>query len=341
MKLNSLERTLTCCLVGAATIAIASGWKHADPPKEDQVRFVGSAGLEKSVELGDDESVIEDSVSRVRFELVELVEETVDKKLDRLVEAFEKATSADKEGIRSSLKEALTKVFRERTEAQRTRIAGMKERLNAIESQLDRRSMLEEQIVQRRLGELLGDKDELSWDHEPAIEALEIAERRRESREPIERALEFITEFPKEFPTFEDNQTADQRGQQRAKKSAEERTAETAKRAREAQKSAAKTLERVRSAKDGEAILRDQRSRMESDRKKIEVQLPALEGLRESLLDGRAVFEEFFRGRDAQVKAEALRAELEAVQAQSEMLKKQLDELSKPKSEGSKKLGRP
>ncbi len=359
MKLNLLERTVTCCLVGAATLAIASGWKRADPPEGDGVSFIGAAAFEKSADLEADEPARGPDLARVVEVRLDGRDDTAEQELDKLVKAFEKASGADKEVKRNALREALTKVFRERTEAQRTRIAEMKERLNAIETQLERRSNLEEQIVQRRLGELLGDKDELSWDHEPALEVLEFAERRGESREPIEHAMEFLMEypkeFPKEFPSFRESPASarqelsrERAEQQRAMQLAEERAAVAVKRAREAQTLAAKAQERkaqdrgevdrVRAVKEKDVNLQEARSLLSRDMKRMEDRLPGLDGLRGTLLDEQAIFERY-RGRDAE--AEALRAELAAMRAQSEMLKKQLDELSKQKSEMSKQRERP
>ncbi len=354
MKLNLLERTVTFCLVGAATIAIASGWKRADPPEGDGDRFVTSAGFEKSTELAAEVPAMvpgtEPDVARFMGVRLYARDDTAEQELDKLVRAFEKASGADKEVRRNALQEALTKVFRERTEAQRTRIAEMKERLNGIESQLDRRSKLEEQIVQRRLGELLGERDELSWDHEPALESLEIAERRRESGEPMERALEYLTEFPKEYPNYglsgasagQSRSSENRLQSQRAMQLADERAVEAAKRAREAQNSEASAqvqersaVDRIRAAKEREANLQEVRSRLSRDMKKREEQLPGLERLRGSLLEGPIL--ESVLGRES----EALRAELAAVRAESEMLKKQLEELSKQKSERSKQLERP
>ena len=353
MKLNLLERTVTCCLVGAATLAIASGWKRADPPEGDGVSFIGAAAFEKSADLEADEPARGPDLARVVEVRLDGRDDTTEQELDKLVKAFEKASGADKEVKRNALREALTKVFRERTEAQRTRIAEMKERLNAIETQLERRSNLEEQIVQRRLGELLGDKDELSWDHEPALEVLEFAERRGESREPIERAHEYLTEileFPNEYRSLDrsaasggQSRSSENRMQQhRAMQLAEEKAADAAKGAREAQNSAARAevqarseMDRIRDAKEKDANFQEVRSRLSRDMKKREEQLPGLERLRGSLLEGPIL--ESVRGRES----EALRAELAAVRAQSEMLKKQLDELSKQKSEMSKQRERP
>lgn len=326
MKLNFLERTVTCCLVGAATIAIASGWKRADPPEGDGVRFVNLDGFEKSTEPEADELAMEQEVARVIAIRRDGNDDTAEQGLDTLVKAFKKATGLDKEGIRSSLNEALTKVFRERTEAQRTRIAGMKERLDAIESQLDRRSKLEEQIVQRRLGELLGDRDELSWDHETALESLEFAEHRRESRDPLDHAVEYAFEFPMEYPTYRESPASADKGLsrsraefQRAKNLAEERAT-------------------VRSAKEKDINVQEVRSRLGRDIKKWEDRLPVLEGFRGSLLEEQSILE---RNRGMGAESEALRAELAAMRAQSEMLKKQLDELSKQKSKASKQSERP
>ena len=365
MKLNLLERTVTCCLVGAATIAIASGLKRTDPPEGDGVCVVNSA----------DEPAIEHNFARivsVQRDGREGGDDATEQEMDKLVKAVQESTGSDKEGKRIELKEVLTKVFRERTEAQRSRIEAMKERLGTIDSQLDRRSKLEEQIVMRRLGELLGDRDELSWDHEPALESLEFAERHRESQEPTELALEYTFAFPKEYPTFGDNTAFAEQARtwgnrlqlQREKKLADEKSADASKSAREAQNSAAKAqlqwrveMDRVRAAKEErDANLQEVRGRLDRDRKKMEQQLPYLQRLRGALLevpirdsvpdtvvdyDNDGYSDIIVKKYGPVREAEALRAELSAVRAQSESLKKQLDELTKQKSEGSKQLQRP
>lgn len=138
MKWNLFERGITCLLLSAATIAVASGVKLADPPEDDEVAMVTEEGAEEEIA----ESVAED-VSEELAE-VSIEDDQSEERLNALVEEIQSASEGEKGAKRETLKIALTEVFRKRTEAQRTRIAMMREKLETIEAQLERRSTAED-----------------------------------------------------------------------------------------------------------------------------------------------------------------------------------------------------
>ncbi len=342
MKLSFFERTITCCLFGAATMAVATGMKKVDPPSE------GDSNLVAFEAMPDDEDQLSDE---------EAAEESDEHSLQRLIDQVSDASKEERSEKRDALKQALAQIFRKRTEAQRQRIAGMRERLEEIESQLEKRSNLEEQIVERRLGELLGESDELSWDHEPSIN---LDANSKEGRDAELLGREFVFEFPKEFPKefpqewatrldF-DKFKAAQNFFQKSRKEAEQ----AAQRAIEMEKSVRDTNRELQNA---EAMARSKglldRARAEKERVEKEMRsterhglsqefrsLPRLESLRETLRESKETngtqLEERVRGTAEETGV--LKARIESMQRQSELLKKQLDELIKKKQKGTERL---
>lgn len=338
MKMSLFERAITCCLLGAGTFAVASGMKLTAHTTDGAGGSIarsdgdddGDSDGQEEASSADDERDAEEGMDNGNNE------ETMAK----LVAEIHKATGAAKEEKRDALKNALADVFRKRTQMQRTRIEGMKEKLEAIESQLERRSNLEEQIVQRRLAELLGDKDELSWDHDTAIDVDGLG-KSEGAKHLWGRAFGF------EFPGAFDAERSDWRsslGHQidpqvreqllLAKKQAEqaERAAvDAARHLRDARNSDAKLLEktaaeRVRFADEGQTRWREMRNNFER-------KLPELDVLQKSF-EGKQTLLGQLKGKDGEM--DALREMLEAMQSQSKLIEKQLDELAKKKAEAAK-----
>jgi hypothetical protein len=305
LRFDFAERAITCGLLGAITIAVASGMHR--------------------VQVDTDSAADPNSPQRARAVIQEFVfEERLDgelanteQRLAKLVESVERATDADKDAKKSELKQALTEIFRQRTEAQRKRIAEMKDRLNKIESQLDRRVELQEQIVQRRLGELLGEKDELSW--EPASDFdTGILEVRRPLDDwsgklglPSATGTESPAEYPFEFPVPAAAALRD-RTTPRSRKGAEqvEKAANDAKRA-------AEQIRSLHVLPHDTKMLMDKQSR-------DPVQLGALENLRGSLVLQERLLSELQEKKKMGLGAQT-EERLKALQAQFEILQKQLE----------------
>ena len=343
MKLSLFERAITCCLLGAGTIAVASGMKLTAHPTE------GTGGSFVSSD-GDDELAVSTDEDQDVEEGLEDIDEGA---IAKLIAEAQEATDEAKEDRRNALKDALSEVFRKRTQAQRTRIEGMKARLESIESQLERRSNLEDQIVQRRLAELLGDKDELSWDHEPAIDFDELG-KTDGPKHFWGRAFGF--EFPKELSMVHSDAMAtfghdkiDPRAREQflqAKKQAEQ----AKKQAEQAESGAADTVKRFlkdRNNQEAAAMEKNWTERIhakESERglrgnlnNSLDRKLPELERFQKTL-EGKRKELEKFKGKDGEM--DALRGKLEAMQAQSKMLEQQLEGIAKMKAEAAKNRGR-
>lgn len=321
MKSGIAERAITCGLLGAATIAVASGMNRLDVFAQDPVEANKAVAPGKLVG---------------EFELLERVADagaSGEQRLAKLVEAVEKASDADKEAKKIALKKALIEIFKTKTQAQQKRIAEMKERFQTIESQLERRMELQEQIVQRRLRELLGEKDELSWDPESAVDIglLEsglngksgVATRWLLSgagpESPVEGYLNAAMDYPKVFPaeypvehSFEfplaGAAASRDRYLQRSKLGADqaERAATDAKR----------TAERGEQVRNAEARLRDAKMLQGA---LLDPTLPrGLDSLRASVSDEgrRAQMEEQLRA--LQEKATTLQRQMEEIARQAE-----------------------
>lgn len=318
MKLSLFERAITCCLLGAGTIAVSSGMKMTSHPNEgagasmvrtdgDDVESLdGAQDAEVGTESDDDEG---------------------DGAIEKLIVEAQEATGETKEEKRNALKDALTEVFRKRTESQRTRIAEIKTKLEAIESQLDRRTNLEDQIVQRRLGELLGDKDELSWDHEPVVDFDGLGKTDR-AKHFLGRAFGF--EFPTEFSfdlesvitmANDKYRQTDPRSHERvlqARKHAEQAKKQAERVATEFATVQKKRMEQARSTTEKNSDLRVLGSDLDS-------KLPDLTGLQKSI-EGKQRLLEQIKGKEVEMKA--LRGKLDKLdlmRGQSEALQQQIE----------------
>ena len=305
MKWNLFERGITCLLLSAATIAVASGVKLADPPEDDEVAMIAEEAEEVEIAESVTEAVV-DELAEVSIE-----DGGSDERLSAMVEEVQSASDGEKEAKREMLKNALTEVFRKRTEAQRTRIALMREKLETIEAQLERRSTAEDQIVQRRMSELLGDKDELSWDHEPDVNLT------NGKRAMQERAiLDFPSNFPTEFPMeVEIASGRELREQSSAGVAYERRRVDVERAAREA------AIARANADRAKTAFTRSQAA----SQKSLGELNTRLKGLNRLNGNGNQTHD------DREQKVEQLRQQLEAMRSQSKALEKQLQEISKAK----------
>lgn len=331
MKLSLFERAITCCLLGAGTIAVASGMKMTSHPNEG----AGASMVRPDV---DDDAESPDGVQEAEAGMESDGDEG-EVAIEKLIAEAQEATDETYEEKRNALKDALTEVFRKRTESQRTRIAGMKAKLEAIEAQLDRRTNLEDQIVQRRIGELLGDKDELSWDHEPAIDFDGLGKTDR-AKHFLGRAFgfEFPTEFPLELESVmamaNDNfRQTDPRSKEQflqARKQAEQAKKQAGKVAAEFAAVQKKRMEQARSTSEKNSDLQVLRSDLDS-------KLSDLTGLQKSI-EGKQRLLEQIRGKEGEM--EALRGKLnklDVMRGQSEALQQQLEAAAKRNAETARR----
>ncbi len=317
MRFSFAERAITCGLLGAVTLAAASGMNRLDVFAQDPAEASGGQGKRRL-----------DS----EFEFNERVADggpSSEQRLAKLVEAVHKATNADKEAKKSALKRALAEIFSNKTEVQQKRISEMRDRLQAVQSQLERRVELQEQIVQRRLSELLGEKDELSWELESAIgpELLEsgvlsvlgdvLSDR---TRLPNSSGPESPFEFPTEFPpaaAFRELSLP----QFRKQAEQAERAATDANRARE-------NHDRARNI---ESRIREERTQVEGGSRDLSQKRRALvESVRGSLaekdrlLDERLIPEERIERLQAQLQEDKMKMEERVMEFEQQ--KKELDE---------------
>ncbi len=327
LKFNFAERAITCGLLGAVTIAVASGM-HRVEVDTDSAADPNAAQKARAVIQ---EFVFEDS-------LVDALANT-EQRLAKMVKKVENATDADKDAKKSELKQALIEIFRNRTEAQRKRIAEMKDRLKTIESQLDRRVELQEQIVQRRFGELLGEKDELSWEPTSDFDT-GIMEVRRPlddwsgklglpsatgTESPADYPKVLPAEYPAESPAPASASSRD-RTTPRSRKGAEQ----VEKAANDAQR-AAEQIRGLHVLPHDTRILTDKLSR-------DPVQLGALENLRGSLVLQERLLGEL---QEKKMGLGALTEErLKALQAQFEILQKQTEAIRRQALESAERRGK-
>lgn len=304
MKWNLFERGITCLLLSAATIAVASGVKLADPPEDDEVAMVAEEGAEEVETAESVTEVVADELAEVSIE-----DGGSDERLRALVEEIQSASEEEKGAKRETLKNALTEVFRKRTEAQRTRIAMMREKLETIEAQLERRSTAEDQIVQRRMNELLGDKDELSWDHEPEM-SLSNGKRALKERAIMEFPRNFPTEFPMEVEIANERELREHSSAGLAFE----------KRRDSFDRSVRDVIERANADRAKAVQARNQASRASLG--ELNTRLKGLNPLTGNINQSQG---------DRAQQVEHLRQQLEAMRSQSKALEKQLQEISKAK----------
>ena len=332
MKLSLFERAITCCLLGAGTIAVASGMKMTSHRTE-------GTGASMVRPDGDDDAESPDGAQDAE-EGTESDDDEAEGAIEKLIVEAQEATDEAKEEKRNALKDALTEVFRKRTESQRTRIAGMKAKLEAIEAQLDRRTNLEDQIVQRRLGELLGDKDELSWDHEPAIDFDGLG-KSDGAKHFLDRAFgfEFPTEFPLELESVmtmanDKYRQTDPRSREQllqARKQAEQAKMQAERVATEFATVQKKRMEQARFTNENNSELRAIRS-------DLDCKLPDWIGLQKSI-EGKQRLLEQIRGKEGEM--EALRGKLnklDVMRGQSDALQQQIEAASQGNANTARRM---
>jgi hypothetical protein len=328
MKLSLFERGIACCLFGAATMAIATGMSKVAPPSAaDEARFAALDGNSADEDPPDD---------------FDVSEEPNEQSIGKLVEAAAQASTDEKEEKRSALKEALSQVFRKRAEAQQARIGEMRQRLEAIESQLEKRMSLEEQIVERRLGQLLGEKDELSWDHEPALDLGPIGKTGHANHwSDLSYSFEFPKEFPIEVPL--DGFDKNLKLHRNAERLSDARDAMlNAKRgAEQAEKQAADAERKMRDFREAREKSMQMQERLRTETKKdLLNKLQPLDSLRENLNLRKDLLEKahesHMRGKGDE--AASLKALLENMRDQTKQIEKQLEEVSKKKPRNAEPL---
>lgn len=86
-----------------------------------------------------------------------------------LLNAISKHRTAkgDKSELRASVVKSVQGIFDDRLADQQKRLDDLRSQADAIEKQIARRRELGKDIVERRVRELLGEKDDLSWDDQP------------------------------------------------------------------------------------------------------------------------------------------------------------------------------
>ncbi len=73
----------------------------------------------------------------------------------------------EKERLADEIRELTRRTFEKRMEQRRDQMAKLRQELDEIGERLDRREAMKEQVIQRRLAELLDTPDPLDWDMEP------------------------------------------------------------------------------------------------------------------------------------------------------------------------------
>ena len=81
----------------------------------------------------------------------------------RLAREVRAAEGAEKERLRKELEQRLDEAFEKKLELRRQRIDRLREKLAEEQDQLETRKEAREEIIERRLRELLGEEDELDW----------------------------------------------------------------------------------------------------------------------------------------------------------------------------------
>ncbi len=96
------------------------------------------------------------------------VEIAMESDLDQLARQYRNATPANQESIGRTLTQKLTEVFEARHQEQVSRADKLRAELQQTQELLDKRVQLKSKIIERRLKELTGQQDELSWNPQVA-----------------------------------------------------------------------------------------------------------------------------------------------------------------------------
>lgn len=106
-----------------------------------------------------------DLAKQLREQVAQLDTRSVD--LAREIRALQKRFAGQHPKLidaRDELESLLEKAFQSRIQIQSIEVSILKDRLQNIESRVHQRAQLRKQIIDRRLHELLGEKDDLSWE---------------------------------------------------------------------------------------------------------------------------------------------------------------------------------
>lgn len=90
-------------------------------------------------------------------------------KLKKLLREYQQAKPDQRPAMRADIAEVVNSQFSNKLESQQKRLDRLREEANQIEAHLQKRRELSASIVDRRVKELLGEKDELSWDEEKFV----------------------------------------------------------------------------------------------------------------------------------------------------------------------------
>lgn len=90
-------------------------------------------------------------------------------KLKKLLREYQQAKPDQRPAMRADIAEVVNSQFSTKLESQQKRLDRLREEANQIEAHLQKRRELAGSIVDRRVKELLGEKDELSWDEENTL----------------------------------------------------------------------------------------------------------------------------------------------------------------------------
>ncbi len=89
--------------------------------------------------------------------------------LQKIIVAWANAKDQDaKAELRAQIHELVTIIFSIRMQAQQNRVARLKAEVEKVEEYLAKRQGLSDQIIERRVKELLRERDELNWDDNPS-----------------------------------------------------------------------------------------------------------------------------------------------------------------------------
>ncbi len=84
-------------------------------------------------------------------------------KLRRMGEEYKGAEGARKDELKKGIETALSEQFDAKLQAHETRLKKMREEIVRLESRIDKRRKLKDQILKKRLGELSGDVEAWEW----------------------------------------------------------------------------------------------------------------------------------------------------------------------------------
>jgi hypothetical protein len=81
----------------------------------------------------------------------------------RLARQWRQAEGDERERLRADLQELLADIFQQKLDLRQQRIEGLQDKLEEEQAQLERRQAARDEIIDRRLRDLLGEDHELDW----------------------------------------------------------------------------------------------------------------------------------------------------------------------------------